>query len=300
MKINSLVKMKMVRKICFLYIFILGLYQTNILGGCNCKRRNHINNQQNIEQNDKTKNLLNNIKSKYILNKILNNTNKTAKLKVIRYNKITQKRSGLSIIDYMDVCILKNYIYNIELTFYDKGIDIKCILKKIIDILKERYHVQEKDNTNENNNNIEKDPLYKINGKSILIYEVKENDNNTVTISLNSLIGGKIIDGKIIEGKNSNPEVKNDWSDLKDIVKALEEYKIGLKLTSKHNLFTSCERMFEGFSNCKTIDLSEFNTSNVTNMSYMFCGCSFLVKLDIENFNTNNVTNMSGMFSECS
>ena len=32
----------------------------------------------------------------------------------------------------------------------------------------------------------------------------------------------------------------------------------------------------------------------------MFCGCSSLKELNLNNFNTNNVTNMSGMFEECS
>ena len=35
-------------------------------------------------------------------------------------------------------------------------------------------------------------------------------------------------------------------------------------------------------------------------MSWMFNGCSSLKELNLNNFNTNNVTNMSGMFSGCS
>ena len=35
-------------------------------------------------------------------------------------------------------------------------------------------------------------------------------------------------------------------------------------------------------------------------MSYMFDGCSSLKELNLNNFNTNNVTDMSGMFSKCS
>jgi len=34
-------------------------------------------------------------------------------------------------------------------------------------------------------------------------------------------------------------------------------------------------------------------------MSYMFNFCNSLVKLDINNFKTSNVINMSGMFNEC-
>ena len=32
----------------------------------------------------------------------------------------------------------------------------------------------------------------------------------------------------------------------------------------------------------------------------MFCGCSSLNNIDLSNFNTNNVKDMSGMFSDCS
>ena len=57
------------------------------------------------------------------------------------------------------------------------------------------------------------------------------------------------------------------------------------------------------FKNCKelsSLTLSEsFNTVNVTNMSSMFYGCSQLSSLDLSNFNTENVTDMSYMFSGC-
>ena len=58
--------------------------------------------------------------------------------------------------------------------------------------------------------------------------------------------------------------------------------------------------MFYGCSSLKELNLNNFNTNNVTNMSYMFSGCSSLKELYLNNFNTNNVTNMSFMFSGCS
>ena len=47
------------------------------------------------------------------------------------------------------------------------------------------------------------------------------------------------------------------------------------------------------------IDLSEFDTNKVENMSNMFNGCSSLIHLNIDNFIYNNVKNMSYMFSDC-
>ena len=52
--------------------------------------------------------------------------------------------------------------------------------------------------------------------------------------------------------------------------------------------------------NCSLPNISNWNTNNVTNMSYMFSYCKSLTSLpDISNWNTNNVTNMSYMFYNC-
>ena len=53
--------------------------------------------------------------------------------------------------------------------------------------------------------------------------------------------------------------------------------------------------MFYRCSSLYSIDLTNFNTNNVTNMSGMLSDCSSLYSIDLTNFNTNNVTNMSGM-----
>ena len=58
--------------------------------------------------------------------------------------------------------------------------------------------------------------------------------------------------------------------------------------------------MFENCSGLTSLDLSNFNTANVTDMNGMFSGCSGLTSLDLSSFNTVNLTNMNGMFSGCS
>ena len=50
----------------------------------------------------------------------------------------------------------------------------------------------------------------------------------------------------------------------------------------------------------KELNLNNFNTNNVTDMSHMFLGCSSLKELNLNNFNTNNVTDMNWMFNGCS
>ena len=57
------------------------------------------------------------------------------------------------------------------------------------------------------------------------------------------------------------------------------------------------------FINCKelsSLDISNFNTAKVKDMSSMFKNCQVLSSLDLSNFNTTKVTDMSGMFSGCS
>ena len=58
--------------------------------------------------------------------------------------------------------------------------------------------------------------------------------------------------------------------------------------------------MLSRCSSLKELNLNNFNTNNVTNMSCMFIGCSSLKELHLNNFNTNNGTDMRGMFSKCS
>ena len=54
--------------------------------------------------------------------------------------------------------------------------------------------------------------------------------------------------------------------------------------------------LFSGCSSLTDLNVSSFNTSNVTEMQFMFSSCTSLTSLDVSKFNTSNVTNMSGMF----
>lgn len=57
--------------------------------------------------------------------------------------------------------------------------------------------------------------------------------------------------------------------------------------------------VFSGFANMKSITLTYFDTSNVTNMATMFYNCTALQNLDLTWFDTSNVTTMSRMFESC-
>ena len=53
--------------------------------------------------------------------------------------------------------------------------------------------------------------------------------------------------------------------------------------------------MFCGCKSLINLNLSNFNTQNVTNMSNMFNNCNTLKTINLSNFDTQKVNNMSGM-----
>ena len=57
--------------------------------------------------------------------------------------------------------------------------------------------------------------------------------------------------------------------------------------------------MFYNCSVLTSLNVSNFDTSNVTNMNSMFEYCSALTSLDLSNFNTSKVTDMRYMFKNC-
>ena len=56
------------------------------------------------------------------------------------------------------------------------------------------------------------------------------------------------------------------------------------------------EAMFRWFTKMETIDLSSFNTSEVTTMNTMFYMMNSLKSIDVSGFNTSKVTDMNAMF----
>ena len=57
-------------------------------------------------------------------------------------------------------------------------------------------------------------------------------------------------------------------------------------------MFYQCDKIIE-------INLSKFNTSQVTDMSNMFAWCGLLSSLDISNIDTSKVINMGYIFYRC-
>ena len=96
--------------------------------------------------------------------------------------------------------------------------------------------------------------------------------------------------------------------------------------TSEVSFTGKCDKLFNQFTHCESMDLSNvntagmtgaymlfasspsltslnlsgWNTGNITSMRYMFAGCSGLTMLDLSGWNTSNVIGMSYMFYGCS
>lgn len=64
---------------------------------------------------------------------------------------------------------------------------------------------------------------------------------------------------------------------------------------------SACTSMEMTFFNCplSSLDLSGWDTSNVTDMNSMFWGCGNLTTLDLSNFNTSACTSFTNMFLNC-
>lgn len=92
-----------------------------------------------------------------------------------------------------------------------------------------------------------------------------------------------------IEDEESDCEIKL-WFDQTD--KTAYYYAEAEKVYLNENM----NSMFRNISNLATINLSNFDTSKVTNMSYMFFNTSSLTSLNLSNFNTSQVVNMDSIF----
>ena len=66
------------------------------------------------------------------------------------------------------------------------------------------------------------------------------------------------------------------------------------------NSSNSADFLFAGFSNtCKIVGLEHLDLSQATSTVYMFNGCENLTSLNLSSFNTANVTEMRAMFRKC-
>jgi surface protein len=206
------------------------------------------------------KSILENIKNKYILKKIIMNLDEKLLLKIAKYNNSLQKIFELTIDDYKNYLLV---IIEIEITKKESEEFYYFLNSGYWNYWKNKpyIHIFFDDSEREMNRNY-----------------ITEKEN----ISKIKIILDKNIDSfhRLFEGCYYIESIKFINFKRKNIIKM--------------------EDMFGKCSSLKKLYLSSFCTDNVTDMSFMFSNCSSLEILDLTNFNTKNVTNMDGMFSQCS
>lgn len=119
--------------------------------------------------------------------------------------------------------------------------------------------------------------------RSILGYYVKNEADNKYILHIQS-------DGKIKVNKNGSYYFC-----------VMEVYGINY-FEGIENLDTSLTTDMSNMFNCTSndnLDLSNFDTSNVTNMNEMFRYCTNLTNLDLSVLDTSKVTDMARMFENC-
>ena len=90
-----------------------------------------------------------------------------------------------------------------------------------------------------------------------------------------------------------------DYTDCHYIDIKESDSVIKLKWNNNNNIIESTKGMFNNCEDITEIDMRQFDTSLVTDMSYMFSLCISLSSLNVENLNTEKVETFENMFYNC-
>ena len=200
-------------------------------------------------------------------------------------NKITNSDYNKEILDeeikdIVELCLEKDY---------NKRSDINGIYRKIIRLLDDFTIPNSSDN---------KSRGFFLRNKITIYLEIKKEDVNKEIYFLDNT---KFHD-KLGELNENNTTIffpdNNIYLQFKKYHKFEKEgnYELTLNFTTR---LKDCSYMFYGCDNIVKIDLSNFESHNVTNMDEMFCGCNNLSVLDLSSFYTSSVKTMKYMFFLC-
>ena len=104
---------------------------------------------------------------------------------------------------------------------------------------------------------------------------------------------------KNLTNENCNLFINGEKTDFNIFFEPEKEGEYEIKLVLKKKL-KDCSYMFSNCDNIIKIDLSLFDSSEVTNMNYMFGKCHFIEEINLTDLDTSKVTNMSYLFNKCS
>ena len=129
--------------------------------------------------------------------------------------------------------------------------------------------------------------------KGVLDIKVKDINDGVFLFNKRDIDG---IDVFLNDNKIDMINEKNKW---KIDYNFKEDGKYKFKIVFNNNI-TSLYKFFQDCSNLYSIDLSNFESKNVTDLSYMFNKCYKLKEIiGMSNFNTSNVNNMKELFHCC-
>ena len=243
--------------------------------------------KQSTEKKDlninRTKNMMIDIKSKYIITKIFHTIQTKKFLEIIKYNKAIQKKLDLKINDYIQYSGLYSFV------------EVEIIPIK---------------NKNDNFINIDEDDenffhiYFNNNKEEIKRTYITKGDNIT---KINIIIDYPVksfyklfYNCKCIESLYFKKFTRNNIQNMGGMFFGCSSLKV-LDITKfKTTNITNMRSMFYGCSSLKELNLSNFNTDNIIDMSYMFKGCSSLKELNLSNINISKITNINNMFIGCS
>ena len=157
-------------------------------------------------------------------------------------------------------------------------------------------------------NNEKLNQLKNINNKSNDI--VMKNSKNNIIEGVLDIKVNDIKNGVILFNKKNKDGINVYLNDIKiNMINEDNKWKIdyNFKKDGKYkfkiifnNNIKSFHRFFQDCSNLYSIDLSNFDSKNVTDISYMFNLCHKLKEIKgMKTFNTSNVNNMRAMFQDC-
>ena len=225
---------------------------------------------------------------------------------------INNYKENIDIFYDLEESVINNYDQN-EINYeilhnINELMNYNDIILKDINVINNENKIEEQFNkilSMSNQNNTSE------NNEIKLVVKINKEDINKKIYFLDNTNGDLYINGKwekhchdfLKELNESNVElyinnIKNKIKYQKYFIPVQEGlYEIILKF----NIFMKdCGFMFYNCKNITNIDLSLFDTKNITNMGGMFYGCSNLSNIDVSLFNTKKVTNMGGMFYNCS
>ncbi len=134
--------------------------------------------------------------------------------------------------------------------------------------------------------------------KRDLLGETREEDKFHSKDQLREYLKSEIKrQGENVVIKNLDVSLIEDLSELfRDIGRQIKTLDLSGWNTSK---VTNMNRMFHFCDSLESLDLSGWDTSNVEHMNWMFFYCGSLKSLNLSGWDTSKVTDMCGMFSCC-